>query len=249
MLPKIKYPVYVLELPSTGKKIKYRGYNVAEEKILLTTFETKDIKIITDNIVEIIKACTFGEVDIKLLTPYDIEFLFLQLRSKSVSNLISMSFKNNNCSNEECPKNVKFNINLDEVQVQIKNDEGDFIPFNLKDSKSNRIIKINDSLSIKLRHPTLENILDSDTVLDPIEKIYYLTIKCIDSVIEDDTVFNDFTEEEIVEFFNSLMTKHKDEIFEFVSSIPRIRYTQKYICPKCGYIEDIKFEGLEDFFG
>lgn len=248
-LPKLKYPTFSLKLPSSGKIIKYRGYTVAEEKILLICMQSKEIDVIVDNLLNLIKTCTMDTVNPKDLTPYDVEYLFLQMRMKSVSNILPMKFTKKSCSHEDCPKEVLFNIDLEKVNVQIKNDSGDYVIFDSKKTKSTKSIDLGNGISVQLKHPSLPDVIDVDMIENPIEKVYALAIKCVKSVTENDTVYDEFTEEEIVEFFNGMMSKQKDEIFEFVKTIPRIRHEEIYTCPKCGLEERIKFEGLEDFFG
>lgn len=252
-LPKIKYPTYTITIPSTQETVKFRPFTVKEEKILLTALQGEDNNEITMAIKEIVQVCLFEKIDVEQISTYDLEYIFLQLRAKSISNVVEIEFRNQACPIEEgnpCKKSVMMKIDLNHVKVQ-EEKNGEYTEFNGSGfSKLGKVIKITDNLGVTMKHPGIEQLNLAAKEKTEYEKAISLTKECISSVFEEDTVYErkDFSKQDLDDFFDSLVTSDKEKLMEFVKSIPKIRYETKFLCKTCGYEEPIVFEGMQSFF-
>ena len=229
-LPKVATPKYNLKLPSNGKTIKYRPFLVKEEKILLMAVESEDEKEITNAISVIINNCVDDDIDIDELAVFDIEFLFLNLRSKSVGESVKLKLPCKHCENEEC--NVS--INLSEIEVQ--HTEG-------HDTK----IQLTDEIGIIMKYPSF-GIAGIDNISKDPLKIVNL---CVDQIYDTKSVYHskDSSEEELTEFIESLNQEQFLKIQNFFETMPKLKKEVKYICPKCEKENSVVMEKLQDFFG
>jgi len=237
-LPKINTPTYELELPSTGKKIKYRPFLVREEKILIMALESEDMKQITNAIVQILSDCILTKtVKIQELSTFDIEYLFLNVRAKSVGETVEV--------NITCPDDgetmVQVEIDIDSIKVQ-KN----------KDHKNT--IKLDDNLSMKLKYPSLEQFVEnnfetSEEVSD-VNKSLSMITSCIDMIYDSEESWSasDCTKKELEEFVEQLNTKQFKEIETFFSTMPKLSHTVKVKNPNTKKQSEVVLEGLASFF-
>jgi hypothetical protein len=237
-LPKINTPTYELEIPSTGKKIRYRPFLVREEKILIMALESEDMKQISNAIVEILTECiqTKG-VKISELATFDIEFIFLNVRSKSVGETVEV--------NVTCPDDgetqVKVEIDIDSIKVQ-------------KDPEHSNIVKLDDTLSMKLKYPSLDQFVENnfefqDTDTD-VDKSLQMIISCIEQVYNEEEAWSaaDCTSKELQEFVEQMNTKQFKEIETFFTTMPKLSHTLKVKNPKTKFENEIVLEGLASFF-
>ena len=237
-LPKINTPTYELELPSTGKKIKYRPFLVREEKILIMALESEDMKQITDAIVQILSDCILTRgIKVSDLSTFDIEYLFLNVRAKSVGETVEV--------NITCPDDgetmVQVEIDIDSIKVQ-KN----------KDHKNT--IKLDDNLSMKLKYPSLEQFVEnnfetSEEVSD-VNKSLSMITSCIDMIYDSEESWSasDCTKKELEEFVEQLNTKQFKEIETFFSTMPKLSHTVKVKNPNTKKQSEVVLEGLASFF-
>lgn len=251
-LPKMSYPFYSTKVPSTGKSVKFRPYTVSEEKILLMAAESKEFQEISNATRQVISA-TFENLDVDSLTTYDVDYLFLQLRIKSVSPTVELFFENTECKNEEgvpCNKKMRLVINLEDVGIQEYDEEADkFVPYTPKKQKLGGYdVKLSDTVGVIMKHPgfrekELFNQIDNPTEDD-------LVKLCIIAVYDENSVYtrDDFTEEELNAFYDDLLTESKQELIEFINNIPSVRYESEFKCSTCGYTEKLVFDTLESFF-
>lgn len=251
-LPKVKYPTYFLTVPSTGEEVKYRPYNVREEKILLTANENPDSAMeIVNAIKDVVSACCFGKLDPEKLTIFDLDFIFLKLRSKSVNEIATINFRNQRCTlndNKPCDKTVQILVNLDEVTVQQKQD-GEFRDYKIdKRTKNGEKIIIEDDLGVTFRYPNTQDVKELENYKTEAEQFYTLLTLCITSVFDKETVYTDFTREEMVDWFNDLLSTQKDMIKEKFENMPRVRIEKEFHCKTCGHKEPIGIEGTKNFF-
>ena len=251
-LPKIKYPTYSIVQPSNGKDIKFRPFTVAEEKVLLTAMQGEDAGEITESIKHIIDSCFMGTVDIEEATSYDVEYMFIQLRSKSISNIIDMRFVHKGCElakEGEEGTAVNVQINIDEARVQVYDSElkeyVDYVP-SKKNSKG-VAIELENGLGVVVKHPNLKTVSKYDLTSADSELLYSMIKSCIVMVYDEEEMYTEFSKEDLDNFFISLTSKHKEKLVDFISNIPRLRYVSTFRC-RCGYEEPIVFEGLESFF-
>ena len=236
-LPKIATPVYELELPSTGKTIEYRPFLVKEEKVLVIALESEDTKQITTAIKNVIKNCikTKG-IKVEELPTFDIEYLFLNIRGKSVGEEIEV--------NVTCPDDgetqVPVTINLDDIEVQ-KNEE-----------HSNRI-KVDDSIMMEVKYPSLDQFIKNNFDFNDknaMDQSFELIATCIDKIFTEDEVWavEDCSKKEIVDFLEQMNSSQFKEIEEFFETMPKLSHSIKVKNPKTKKDNDVVIEGLAGFF-
>ena len=236
-LPKIATPTYELELPSTGKTIQYRSFLVKEEKLLVIALESEDTKQITTAIKAVIKACikTRG-VKVEALPTFDIEYLFLNIRGKSVGEDLDV--------NIVCPDDketeVKVNINLDDIQCK-------------KNPDHTNKIKLDDNLMMEMKYPSLDEFIKSNFDLEEknqMEQSFDLIASCIDKIYSEEEVWasEDCTKKEMSEFLESMNSSQFKEIEKFFETMPKLSHTIEVTNPNTKKKSDVVLEGLASFF-
>tara|TARA_A100001234_G_scaffold72007_1_gene63503 strand:- start:59 stop:778 length:720 start_codon:yes stop_codon:yes gene_type:complete len=236
-LPKIATPVYELELPSTGKTIEYRPFLVKEEKVLVIALESEDTKQITTAIKNVIKNCikTKG-IKVEELPTFDIEYLFLNIRGKSVGEEIEV--------NVTCPDDgetqVPVTINLDDIEVQ-KNDE-----------HTNRI-KVDDSIMMEMKYPSLDQFIKNNFDFNDknaMDQSFELIATCIDKIFTEDEVWavEDCSKKEIVDFLEQMNSSQFKEIEKFFETMPKLSHSITVKNPKTKKENVVVIEGLAGFF-
>ena len=238
-LPKLNVPVYEAVLPSTEKVIKYRPFLVKEEKILLTALEADDTKALSGAVKQIVNNCVQGELDVDKLPTFDIEYLFLRLRAKSVGEKVTVGLKPWGCPNNEgklCENTTEIEINLEEVKVD-------------KKKAPSPKIMLDDKIGIKMKYPNIDTINLTGTTS---EAAGMDVIKgCVDMIFtEEDTHERDsFTDEELDEFIDSLNSQQFKLVKDFFDNMPILKHTVKYKCNTCGEKKETILQGLNSFFG
>ena len=236
-LPKIATPVYELELPSTGQTIEYRPFLVKEEKVLVIALESEDTKQITSAIKNVIKNCirTKG-VKVEDLPTFDIEYLFLNIRGKSVGEEIEV--------NVTCPDDgvtqVPITINLDDIEVQKNEDH------------TNRI-KVDDNIMMEMKYPSLDQFIKNNFDFDEknaMDQSFDLIATCIDKVFTEEEVWavEDCSKKEIVEFLEQMNSSQFKEIEKFFETMPKLSHSIKVKNPKTKKENTVVIEGLAGFF-
>ena len=236
-LPKIATPVYELELPSTGKTIEYRPFLVKEEKVLVIALESEDTKQITTAIKNVIKNCirTKG-VKVEDLPTFDIEYLFLNIRGKSVGEEIEV--------NVTCPDDgetqVPVTINLDDIEVQ-KNDE-----------HSNRI-KVDNSIMMEMKYPSLDQFIKNNFDFNDksaMDQSFELIASCIESICSEEEVWAiaDCSKKEVTEFLESMNSSQFKGIEQFFETMPKLSHKISVTNPKTKVESEVVLEGLASFF-
>ena len=241
-LPKLNVPVYEAILPSTETVIKYRPFLVKEEKILLTAMESENEKTITDAVKQIIKNCVQGELDVERLPTFDIEYIFLRLRAKSVGEEVKIGLKPWGCpqnNGELCEFTTEVPINLEEVKVQ------------KTENHSNKIM-LTDDIGIILGYPNIESIKEMmKGELSETEVGLKVIKNSVEMVFTQEETYerDSFTEKELDDFFDSLNTLQMEKIREFFDTMPVLKHTVKYNCKTCGEEKETTVQGLNSFFG
>ena len=238
-LPKLNVPVYEAVLPSTEKVIKYRPFLVKEEKILLTALEADDTKALSGAVKQIVNNCVQGELDVDKLPTFDIEYLFLRLRAKSVGEKVTIGLKPWGCPKNEgklCENTTEVEINLEEVKVD-------------KSKASSSKIMLDDKIGIKMKYPDINAINLTGTT--PETTGMNVITSCIDMIFtEEETHERDsFTDKELDEFIDSLNSQQFKLIRDFFDNIPVLKHTVKYKCETCGEKKETILQGLNSFFG
>ena len=236
-LPKIATPTYELELPSTGKSIKYRPFLVKEEKVLVIALESEDTKQITNAIKAVLKNCVLTKgIKVETLPTFDIEFLFLNIRGKSVGEEIEV--------NIVCPDdgetNVPVFIDLDSIQVERSDDH------------TNQI-KLDDDLMMEMKYPSLEQFIKNNFDFqegNQMDQSFELIATCIDKIYNEDEVWAtaDCTRKEIKDFLEQMNSSQFKEIEKFFETMPKLSHTIKVTNPKTKVESDVVLEGLASFF-
>jgi hypothetical protein len=236
-LPKISTPTYELELPSTGKTITYRPFLVREEKLLVLALESQDPKQISMAIKNVIKNCieTKG-IKVETLPTFDIEYLFLNIRGKSVGEEIEVNIL---CPDDEETYVLK-KINVDDIGVQ-RNDEHD------------NKIKLDDNLMMEMKYPSLDQFVKSNFDLESdnnMEQSFELIASCIDKIYNEDEVWvaADVTKKELSEFLDQMNTVQFKQIEKFFETMPKLSHTISVKNPKTGVESEVVLEGLSSFF-
>ena len=239
-LPKIATPSYELELPSTGKTIQYRPFLVKEEKLLVIALESQDTKQITNAIKAVIRSCVLTKsVKVENLPTFDIEFLFLNIRGKSVGEDIDVKII---CPDDE-ETEVTINVNLDDIKVQ-------------KSEGHSKQIKLDIDLMMELKYPSLNEFVKSnfdpnDTDRSAMDQSFDLISTCIDKIYNEDEVWaaSDCTKKEIKDFLESMNSSQFKQIETFYDTMPKLSHSMKVTNPKTKVESDVVLEGLASFFG
>ena len=237
-LPKIATPTYELELPSTGKTIKYRPFLVKEEKVLVIALESEDTKQITNAIKAVLKNCVLTKgIKVETLPTFDIEYLFLNIRGKSVGEELEV--------NIVCPDdgetNVPVFIDLDSIQVE-------------RDDDHTNQIKLDDDLMMEMKYPSLEQFIKNNFDFEEgnqMDQSFELIATCIDKIYNEDEVWAtaDCTKKEVKDFLESMNSSQFKEIEKFFESMPKLKHTIEITNPKTKVKSEVVLEGLASFFG
>jgi hypothetical protein len=241
-LPKIETPTYHLTLPSTGEKIKYRPFLVKEEKILLIATESEEDEAIQNAIKDIISNCTFGKLDPDDSTPFDIEWVFLQLRIKSKGETVDLNYTcNNNIDKEDkekvCGASNLIHIDLRDIKIDTENE-------------LSKVIHITDTIGVEMMYPTFKTMEMINPEANGAEQAMAMIVSNITTVFEGDVVYcagQDFDVNEMSEFVDNLSEEQFSKIREFFDGMPTVKHDVEYNCTTCGYKETLHLEGLQDF--
>jgi len=243
-LPRVASPTYELKIPSTGQKVSFRPFLVKEEKTLLMAMEVKDNIAMTKAMQDIILSCTEGEIDLNTLASFDIEYFFLQLRGRSIGEVLTINPhrpENFKCCKEATEEDsCEVHINIDDITMdtsKIKNSE----------------IKITDEIGLKLKFPQIETVQKYATAGEDIEtqNVFKLIIDCIEYIWDGDEVYKakDSTKKELNDFIDSLSSSQFVKVREFFESMPRLSHTIDWECGKCKKSTPMIIEGIDSFFG
>ena len=231
-LPKIATPSYELTLPSTGEKVEYRPFLVKEEKLLLMAMESGNQKEITNTVKKLIASCTKGTLNIDALPMFDIEYLFMQLRIKSVDDTVEIHPK---CT--KCGESVKMKMDLKKVDVVKPKGKIDFN------------IPLTSDIGLTMRFPTLDMMSDMKPGDEAKSDFIFTTIgKCIESVYDGEQVYSDFSKKELDDFVDSLPQDQFKKVTDFFETMPKLKHDIKFDCPSCHHKNSIELSGLQDFF-
>ena len=236
-LPKIATPTYELELPSTGESIQFRPFLVKEEKVLVLALESEDTKQITTAIKAVIKSCVQTKgIKVEALPTFDIEFLFLNIRGKSVGEKIEVNII---CPDDETTE-VPVSIDLDEIRVQ-KNDE------------HTRQIKIDDTLMMEMKYPSLDQFIKNNFDFEnknAMDQSFDLITSCVDKIYSEDDVWaaDDCSKKELKDFLEQMNSSQFKGIETFFETMPKLSHKIKVTNPNTKVESEVVLEGLASFF-
>jgi hypothetical protein len=237
MLPKLDVPIYSVNLISTGKPVRFRPFLVKEQKMFLMASESEDSNEMVNIIRQVLKNCVIDEIDIDSLPTFDLEYLFLNLRARSVEEVVDLRYKCNNVIDEKkCSGVVEFKLNLLQIEPT-------------KNEKHKEKIQITENLGICFKYPTFD-MLQKYEKLSENEIMIRILVDCIDYIYDKDQIYysKDSSREELEEFIDNLQQKDLEKFKEFFDTMPEIKKDVQFKCPKCSYEEDITIKGIQNFF-
>ena len=233
-LPKLETPTHELELPSTGEKIKYRPFLVKEQKILMMAQESKNDKEISGAITDLVNACTFGKVDAVNSPMFDIEYIFLKLRAKSVGETASVRV----LCQDDGKTYASVKVPLEDVAVQMT-------------VEHTNEVQINDNTKLVLKYPRLVDMSGVPEGTDDYGRMFLLLNSCIHEIHFGDKIYNavDTTEKEREEFIESMDMEQLKSVTKFFETMPKLRHAVKFNNPKTKVANEVVLEGLQSFLG
>jgi len=237
MLPNLQVPEFKTQLPSTGEDIYFRPFLVKEEKNLLLSLESNDNDEIQNAIMNVLTSCVkTGKTSIENMAFFDVEYLFLQIRSKSVNNIVKFNLKH---GSGDCDHVTPYELNLDDIKMS-------------RDEKTDNKIMLTDTVGVVLAYPSIskaQSLVGLVNVDSNVDQIFKALANNIDYVFDTDNVYDDVTLEDKISFLEQLTKKQFDKIIGFYNSMPSLQHTIEYVCEKCSKPETIELKGLASFFG
>ena len=234
-LPKLTTPTYELEVPSTDEKLKYRPFLVREEKILLIALESGKSEDIITAIKDIVTECTYGKIDLGKMPMFDVEYIFLNIRAKSVGEVSTLKLL--------CPddKETYVNVDIDLSEIMVQVDEG-----------HNPKIELTDEMGMIMRYPSIDTLnatgISSINASNMLDVIGTCILQIYDKKGEEVFETKDQTKKEVSEFVESLNTKQFADVQKFFDTMPKLKHTVELENPKTGVKSEIVLQGLNDFF-
>jgi len=239
-LPNLASPKYSMTVPSSGEVVQFRPYLVKEEKVLMIALESQDEVNITKALVDTIGSCTDGALNAKNITPFDLEYIFLQLRSKSVGETTDIRFK---C--EKCEELNDVTVNLAAIEAP------------KMQGKKDLLVKVSDNLSIQMKYPTVADAMDTmkhtrdtNSEASRVDQLFETIIASIDVIFYgDETLYaKDHTKKELLDFIESMNAQQFAALSGFANEVPSINTDIVFDCDKCGHHNERHVEGLQNFF-
>ena len=232
-LPVLNNPNYEMELPSTGEKIEYRPFLVKEQKILMMAMESEDVSAQSKAVVDIIKNCTFGAINDKVetLPTFDIEYMFLRIRSKSVGETVELIIT---CQDDGETK-VPVNVNLEDINV-------------VKTEGHDTTIMITDKIGLTMRYPTMKQLMSYDmSKITTMEGTFKVINDCLENVFDENEVYEEMNSKELQEFIEQMTTEQFQKVSEFFNTMPKLKHTLKVKNPNTGVENEVVLEGMQSF--
>lgn len=235
-LPKLNVPRYELKLPSDERRIKYRPFLVKEEKLLLLAMETEDQGQMVDTIQTLLLNCTnLSQTDIKNLATFDFEYIFLNIRAKSVGETVDIMVT----SPDDGETRVKVTVDLDDINVKFNDDH-------------TNVLKLDNKISMVMKYPSMDMFVKNNFETNStVESLFELTVDCIVQIVEGEDVYEaqESSKEELTEFLDQLNTTQFQEIQKFFETMPKLAHEIKFTNPKTKKKQTLELEGLASFFG
>ena len=226
-------PKYELVIPSTKQKVRFRPFLVKEEKVMMMAMESENQTDILNTIVDTIKACVVDPIDTRKLTTFDVEYSFLQIRSKSVGESVTL-----NLSCTECEHENEIKINLDDIKVDVP--------------ELNNIIEITDQISVELNWPTFNGVIDGGAIdaNSNVNQMFAVIRESITAIITEEERFaaNDHTKEELDNFVESMNPDQFAKVKEYIEAMPQLKHDVKFKCSACDHDNNRLVEGMQSFF-
>lgn len=241
-LPKLDVPTYEVNLISTGKPVRFRPFLVKEQKLFLMASESDEPNEVIKTIRQVLKNCILDDIDVDNLPTFDLEYLFMNLRARSVEEIVDLKYRCNNILHDEdgaekrCGGEFEFQLNLLEIQPT-------------KNPKHTNRINITENLGVCFRYPTFEMVQKYENLSEN-EVMLNVLVDCIDYIYDKENIYyaKDSTRDELQEFIENLQQKDVEKFEVFFETIPEIKKNVDFKCGKCGYEETIVLKGIQNFF-
>ena len=235
-LPQVSLPTYELEIPSNGKKIKYRPFVVKEEKLLLLALESQDDKQIEDATRKLLKNCITSRVKLDDLAIFDLEYIFLQIRAVSVGEVVEMLLT----CDDDGETQVKYSLDLTAVKVD------------MPEGHSNKIM-LSDEMGVIMKYPSFDEFVRISIIgkNNTSEDVIQIMAKCVDQIFDGEDVYDSSTttKKEFVEFIENLTNKQFENVQKFFEQAPIMKHEIKFKNPNTGVENTVVIQGLSNFFG
>lgn len=237
-LPMSNTPVYNLIVPSTGKQITFRPFLIKEEKALLVAQQSEDPKVMMDTLKQVIQSCIKPEnsINVNDLATFDLEFIFTQLRARSVGEDVELLLKCDTCEDEKAVAPVR--MDLTHLQVE-------------KPAGHTNKIELFDGVGVLLKYPSFDTILKFESAdSNDIDNMFNIVIECIDSIYTQDEVYHakEQTRQDLMDFLNNLTSEQFEKLQSFFETMPKLKKEIDYTCPVCGKAHHKVLEGISSFF-
>ena len=234
MLPKLDTPTYRLTLPSTKEEIQYRPFLVKEQKLLMMAQESENDNEIVDMVSQIVNACTFEKIDVNTSPMFDIEYIFLQIRGKSVGEKIDLMLT---CPDDE-KTSVPVQVDINDISV-------------LMSEEHNNEIDITNDIKMVFRYPLLKDVKGIPVNTKDVDLIFHLLYGCTESIQHGEEIYNrvDISDKELAEFIDSLTGEQFERITDFFQTMPKLRHVIPVKNPKTEVESEVVVEGLASFLG
>jgi len=232
-LPKLDTPRYEMKIPSTAKKVVYRPYLVKEEKILMLAMESNDQKQMVRALKDVVNSCTEGLINVDELTMFDLEYVFMQLRSKSSGETTEVNVKCKSCETKN-----SVNVNLSKVDVKVP-------------KTAELKIKLTDKVGVVMKYPSVNDMINvQDSNDNEVNKVFTIIAKAIDSIYSGDEIFDakEQSIDELKDFIDSLNTEQFNKIKNFIENMPSAGTMISFECSNCSTHNDVEIKGLANFF-
>lgn len=237
-LPMNSMPTFNMEIPSTGKTVRYRPFLVKEEKALLIAQQSEEVSVMLDTVKGVIKSCVLDDINVNTLAVFDIEYMFTQIRGKSVGEIVELLFS---CDEDhgELNDKAKVKVKVDLTTLKVQKPEG----------HTNKI-SLFDDVGVAMRYPTLETSKVLESGEDSIDGIFKVIAASIDYIYQGDDIYyaKEQKPEELMQFINNLTSDQFLKLQKFFESMPKLSTTVEYKCPICGKDHEKVLEGLQSFF-
>ena len=235
-LPISSTPTYTLAIPSTGKEVKYRPFLVREEKALMIAQQSEDAMVMVNTLKDVVKTCVVGDFNVEELATFDLEYIFTQLRAKSVGETVDLIFPCDVCDDEKARVKISFDITKLKVEKSPEHE--------------NKIYLFGD-VGVVMKYPTmqvLKKLQNLDT--NNLDDLFKIVAECIDYIYQGNELFygKEQTQEELLDFINNLTSEQFSKIQKFFETMPRLKQEVDYNCPVCGRAHHKVMEGLQSFF-
>ena len=228
-------PVYTLAVPSTGKELKFRPFLIKEEKTLLIAQQSEDPIVMVESLKEVIQSCV-KDIDVNDLATFDLEYIFTQIRSKSVGEIIELMMLCDTCTDEKAV--AKVSIDLTKIQVE-------------KNPEHKAKIHLYNDVGVVMKYPTLDILKKMESInTNDLDEVFNVVVDCIDYIYNEEEVFHakEQTKQELLDFVNNLSSDQFAEVQKFFETMPKLKHEIDYVCPVCSKEHHKVLEGLNSFF-